>query len=349
MTLTVGTTWAERYLVEGLLGVGGMGTVYRAVDVLLDGERVALKLLHPHMASDHIQRQRFINEVKLSRKVCHQNVVRTIDLGISEGIPFFSMELVEGKTLRDICSASPLSFPDVCKTLLQIVAGLEAIHDAQILHRDLTSRNLLINQQGVVKIADFGVACEISHDESPVGPIVGSARYLAPEVWESTPVDHRADLYALGVLIYELSTGHVPLDAESAAELMYKHLSDTIPPLNATRPQIPRWFSDLTKALLEKKAPNRPTSVREVADLIRENCRLSTHSEPRQSAVSSPLDEERLPASPITPGLLKALNPPKSSSYPPPRHSTERLAITILAWLVLLGGGILLVFHTLFR
>lgn len=269
MTLDIGTLWAERLIIEGVLGVGGMGTVYRAADTLLDGEMVALKILHPNLATEEPPRHRFINEVRLSRKVNHQNVVRTLDFGIAEQIPFFSMELIEGNVARDLCSSSLLPFARVYQTLLQIVDGLHAIHETRILHRDLKGGNVFIDSRGVVKIGDFGVACPASHVEVSDGRITGSARYLAPEVWRGQSIDYRADLYALGILSYELSIGKPPIDGESFEELMCKHLSDSIAPLNAVRAEIPRWFSDMTQRLLEKNFTARPSSAREVAELMR--------------------------------------------------------------------------------
>ncbi len=262
--------FASRYKIIRHLGQGGMGEVYLVFDTILDNEQVALKILRSDFSTDEKHVQRFLREVSLTRKVTHPNIVRTFDVGVdAKNNLYFTMEYVTGHPLGERIKRGPSSVDDVCRILMQVCDGLTAIHDEEIVHRDLKPGNVLEMEDGTVKITDFGVARPgvsnlTGHDE-----IVGSSHYMAPEVWVGRDISTPADIYALGVLAYELLTGCLPFDADNPAELMWKHLEEKPVQPAELSVDIPDWLNQLVLALLEKDHDKRPALASEVKDFIR--------------------------------------------------------------------------------
>lgn len=259
--LPKGELYAQRYKIDRLIGNGGMGQVYLAQDTLLADELVALKILLPQLSQDERYVKRFLREVQLTRKVTDPHVVRTFEVGEHNKQLFFTMEYVEGTTLAQFADKEPLPTAAVAQILLQICYGLSAIHAHDIIHRDLKPANIIVTNHGTLKIADFGVArpsvSTLTHNEE----VIGSGPYMAPEIWAGRAVVPATDLYALGVLGYELLTGVWVFDADSAAELMFKHLEvDAVPPKSLC-PDIPLWLNDFVLRLLKKDPAERYVSV----------------------------------------------------------------------------------------
>ncbi|MCB0353787.1 MAG: serine/threonine protein kinase [Bdellovibrionales bacterium] len=263
------TRFAERYKILRRIGKGGMGEVYLAQDTILNNETVALKVLLKKITSSEKHTQRFLREVQLTRQVTHENIVRTFDVGVSNGALFFTMEFVEGESLSEIIRRGPMSWLDAGDLLLQLCSGLEAIHEREIVHRDLKPGNIIVTKDGVAKITDFGVARPSVSELTTHDEVIGSAHYMAPEVWVGKDISFAADIYALGVVAYELLTGCVPFDADSPAELMWKHLEEKpVPPVELNQ-SIPDWLNQLVLALLEKDHAKRPYLAGEVKNFIR--------------------------------------------------------------------------------
>lgn len=267
-----GSLFADRYKPIRLLGKGGMGDVYLVEDTMLDGERVALKLLKTDYIENEKHVARFLREVKLARQVTHPAVVRTYDVGQRDGLLYLTMEYVVGESIKDLLKREgALPHEKVCKIMIPLCEGLAEIHRHQIVHRDLKPANILVAEDGTVKITDFGIARPGSSDLTHHDEIVGSTHYLAPEIWLGKELSSATDIYALGVVMYEMLTGAPPYEADNPAELMWKHLDvvATIP--SKLESFIPKWIDDLVLALMAKDQDLRPCNALEIADFILKN------------------------------------------------------------------------------
>jgi serine/threonine protein kinase len=261
-----GDVFAERYTIERRLGVGGMGTVYLAADSMLNGEKVALKILHPQFGEDSVLTKRFLSEVKLTRKVTHPNVVRTFDIGKKDGLLFFSMEYVEGISLKEKCAGKPLEYKEAGRILIEICKGLEAIHQAGVIHRDLKPGNVIITSDGDIKVTDFGVARSGVSTLTAHDGLVGSALYMSPEVWAGNDISPATDIYSLGIVVYEMLTGKMPYTTTVITELMRAHLEGSpIAPIDIID-DVPAWFNKLVLSMLSKDPGTRPQTALEIIE-----------------------------------------------------------------------------------
>ncbi|MBV8732300.1 MAG: serine/threonine protein kinase, partial [Acidobacteriia bacterium] len=214
-----GTLLGGRYRIIALLGQGGMGEVYRATDLTL-GQSVALKFLPEEAARDQRLLERFHGEVRIARQVSHPNVCRVYDIGEFAGMPFLSMEYVDGEDLASLLlRIGRLPSDKALETARKICAGLAAAHDRGIIHRDLKPANIMINKRGDVVIMDFGLAAIASELTGPEARN-GTPAYMAPEQLKGAEVTPRSDLYALGLVLYELFTGRRPYDGETVQNLL---------------------------------------------------------------------------------------------------------------------------------
>jgi serine/threonine-protein kinase len=255
-----------RYRILGLIGAGGMGTVYRARDGELD-EEIALKMLGPHLSGQPDMIERFRREVKLARRVTHRNVVRTFDIGDhGETGKFLTMELVDGESLAAL-RARERALPErrVVEIALQICAGLGAAHAAGVVHRDLKPENVLLARDGRVVITDFGIARAFDA-ESPNRTPVGTPAYMAPEQVEGAPnIDARADLYALGVILFELFTGAPPWRGPTPIAVAVARLSQPPPDPRVTAPGLSEPLARIVLRLLARQPEARFADADEVA------------------------------------------------------------------------------------
>jgi serine/threonine protein kinase len=263
-----GTVIANRYTVLRCLGSGGMGAVYLAEDSFLEGDQVAVKVLHPDLVVDAKQSQRFLREVQLMRKVDHPNVVRTFDVGSDASIVYFTMEYVAGKPLEAFIEGQNFPKEKLSKLILDVAAGLEAIHKANIIHRDLKPANILVLENYQSKITDFGVARPEYSDLTAHNEIIGSALYIAPEVWLGTKLTSSVDLYSFGVVLYELTTGVLPFDGDSPASLMRMHLEFKPIAPKELNPEVPVWLNKLILKLLAKTPEERLRDAGELIDYV---------------------------------------------------------------------------------
>jgi len=260
--------FAERYRIDRLLGQGGMGKVYLAYDTLLENEPVALKILHRELCEDESQMRRFLREVQVTRRITHPNVVRTFDVGLNDGALFMTMELIQGSSLREYALGQALPVPELVRILLEITRGLEAIHSAGIIHRDLKPANVLIAKDGAVRVTDFGVAREQRSTLTSPNELIGSAAYMAPELWRGEQASVLTDLYALGILAYEISTGQVPYEGKSPAEIMARHLAGAYRSPQQIRADLPDWLSKLICLLIAPEPSRRPRSASHACQVL---------------------------------------------------------------------------------
>jgi serine/threonine-protein kinase len=252
-----GTEIDGRYRVLRKLGSGGMADVYAAEDRQL-GRRVALKVLHRRFAEDEQFVERFRREASSAAGLQHPNIVAIFDRGEWDGTYYIAMELVDGRTLKDIIrDKGPAPHAAAADITLQILRAARYAHKHGLIHRDIKPHNVLIDQDGRVRVTDFGIARAGTSDITETGSVMGTAQYLSPEQAQGRPVDARADLYAIGVVLYELLTGEVPFDAESPVTVALMQVSEPPVPPHQLNPAIPADVEAVVLRALEKDPDRR--------------------------------------------------------------------------------------------
>jgi HAMP domain-containing protein/predicted Ser/Thr protein kinase len=271
--LSPGQTFGNRYEIRGVLGVGGMGVVYKAHDREL-GEVLAIKTLKPELLQDDSSAlERFKSEIRLARRIAHRNVVRTYDLGEITGQYYISMEYVEGKPLKDLIrERGRLPASVVLPIAKQLCRALEVSHEEGVIHRDIKPQNMVVQGDGVLKVMDFGIARLVSRPSESghtrAGMVVGTPEYMAPEQLMGDELDARADLYATGVVLYECLVGRVPHTADTPITLIARVLEEEPQPPSAVHPDIPQALSDLVLRALAKDREKRPRSAAELHERL---------------------------------------------------------------------------------
>lgn len=254
----VGQLLDGRYRVDARIAVGGMATVYRAMDMRLD-RVLALKVMHPALATDASFVERFIREAKSVAHLAHPNVVGVFDQGAQGQYVYLAMEYVAGCTLRDVLSERGALRPRAALDILEsVLAALGAAHRAGFVHRDMKPENVLIGDDGRVKVADFGLVRAVDTVTNTTGTILGTVSYLAPEQIEHGTADTRADVYACGVVLYEMLTGDKPRDGESPAQVIYQHLHEDVPPPSAVVPGLAPELDALVASATARDPEARP-------------------------------------------------------------------------------------------
>ncbi|HTL44423.1 MAG TPA: tetratricopeptide repeat protein [Vicinamibacterales bacterium] len=272
--LVPGTVFHGRYRIAGFLGRGGMGSVYRVWDTEL-GVDVALKIVRPDLTADPESARdfdrRFKQELLLARQVSHRNVLRIHDLGDADGVKYITMSFVDGADLAALLRDGRMPFDRARRLGRQLASGLAAAHDAGIVHRDLKPQNILIGPHDQLYISDFGLAKSLEATAAALtrpGEFLGTPRYIAPEQVEGGVVDHRVDLYAVGLILYEMLTGDTPFDAPSAIELMMKRVRERPKSPRALLPEVPEDLDRVVMRCLERDPAARYADAHEIeADL----------------------------------------------------------------------------------
>jgi hypothetical protein len=285
MSLTAGSS-VGRYQIQNLLGSGGMGEVYKAVDSTL-GRPVALKVLRAELSGDPERMSRFLHEARAASALNHPNILTIHEAGDHDGSRFLVSELVEGETLRERVARGPLTLKEILDIVIQTASALSAAHAASIVHRDIKPDNLMLRPDGYIKVLDFGVATfarrpASSHDpdatiapsiETGAGVIVGTIAYMSPEQARGLPVDGRSDCYSLGVVLYELVTGRAPFTAPTTTDLLVAILEREAPPVRSVARGLPLQLEWIIEKALEKDPNLRYQSI---ADLRVDLQRLKT-------------------------------------------------------------------------
>jgi HAMP domain-containing protein len=269
--LVPGQTLANRYEIKKVLGAGGMGMVYRALDKEL-GETVAIKTLKTEfMDADPNALDRFRSEIRLARRISHRNVVRTHDIGEVDGLYYITMEFVEGSSLKDlIVSRGRLPAAAVISIGKQLCRALEVAHEAGVIHRDIKPQNMVVEADGTLKVMDFGIArLQTSSDgHTRAGMVVGTPEYMSPEQLRGDELDGRSDLYSAGAVLYESLTGKLPLIADTPASLIGKVLTEVPIAPRASVAEISPLLSSAIMQALEKDREKRPRTALEFLSIL---------------------------------------------------------------------------------
>jgi serine/threonine protein kinase len=274
--LTQGSLIGKRYEVVSPLGRGGMGMVYKANDRMLD-EAVAIKVLRAEFAATPEMAQRFRHEIKLARRVSHRNACRYHEYGEDQGVRFISMEFVEGLDLRQLSRrrGGVLPVGEAFDVAIQAAEGLQAIHEVGLVHRDLKTTNIMVDKRGVVRLMDFGIAKSSGAERTgggltTTGQIMGTPEYMSPEQCIGEKIDHRSDIYSLGIVIYEMFTGDVPFRGDTPVATLFKHIQDQIPFEGPVAGRIPLPAVKVLRRALARDRVDRFDNAAFMADALRE-------------------------------------------------------------------------------
>jgi serine/threonine protein kinase len=275
----IGQTLAGKYRIEELINEGGMGAVYRGIHTLMD-KTVAVKVLHPALAADDKIVARFSREARAASRISHPHALNVTDFGESDnGIVFLVMEYLRGQTLKDIIrNEGPMSLTRAAEIIRQVSGALDAAHAQGVVHRDLKSDNIMLEDVGDgdwAKVLDFGIA-KIQEDVGSTDPaltaanmIIGTPQYMSPEQCsQASEIDSRSDIYSLGVILYEMLAGHVPFTGESPTAIMMKHLQDSPPSIMEERADLPASVGRIIARAMAKRPEDRYQSAGELAETL---------------------------------------------------------------------------------
>ncbi|MFE1886140.1 Stk1 family PASTA domain-containing Ser/Thr kinase [Streptomyces diastatochromogenes] len=352
----VGQVLDGRYRVDARIAVGGMATVYRALDTRLD-RVLALKVMHPTLAADGSFVERFIREAKSVARLAHPNVVQVFDQGADGSYVYLAMEYIAGCTLRDVLRERGALQPRAALDILEpVLAALGAAHRAGFVHRDMKPENVLIGDDGRVKVADFGLVRSVDTVTSTTGAVLGTVSYLAPEQIEQGTADPRVDVYACGVVLYEMLTGGKPHSGDSPAQVLYKHIHEDVPPPSALVPGLPYELDELVASATARTPDIRPHDAAALlGQVLRARAGLSTeqldalppqalsadhdNAEDRTSVIPRSLTVPRpLPVNEDEDPVAGVQHTSRLHAPPVPPRRSRRLVLTVVAAVLVVFG-----------
>lgn len=336
---------ANRYLLISNIGQGGMADVYKAIDTILNRE-VAVKILRGELSHDPMTLLRFQREASAASKLSHPNVVDVYDVGESDGRHYIVMEYVRGRTLKQlIAQRGALNLDEAIDIMMQLTSAISLAHEKHIIHRDIKPQNILVKDDGTVKITDFGIA--IAHDSIQLTQnhtVMGSAHYLAPETTKGEAPTSAVDIYALGIVFYELLSGKVPFNGTNPTEIAVKHLREKMPYIRDFNPTIPQSVENVILKATAKRVDQRYQSVDEMIDDLA-HCRLAEYA----NVDRLELDDDPVFAVKVQDGHLHV-----ETNQPKKKHRTviavaiaSLAAVVILLSAVLTASGVISIDHLL--
>src|SRR5271169_4739162 len=333
--LEVGTVLGGRYEIQKLLGMGGMGAVYKARDVEVD-RTVGLKVIRPDLAGNPAILARFKQELVLARQVTHRNIIRIYDLNEADGVKFITMEFIEGEDLRTILTREGKVPPkEAINVLRQACLGLQAAHHEGVIHRDLKPSNIMRDASGRVVIMDFGLAKTVQGDGmTQTGMMIGTMEYMSPEQAMGSELDSRSDIFTMGLIFYELLTGNIPFRAESAIASLVKRTQERAVPLSDVDPTIPPALSMIAAKCLERDPKARYSTAQELID----DLDVFEGKRPRSSGTGRPALRTSVftdPAARTEPAVATTPSPVAAKRFP-----MKPVAIAVAALALAAGIGV---------
>src|SRR6195952_1605360 len=290
---------AGRYQVTAPIARGGMATVYVANDLRLD-RRVAIKIMHGHRADDEAFRERFVQEARSAARLAHPNVVSVFDQGQDDEMAYMVMEYLPGMTLRDLLKDyGRLTTEQTLDIMEAVLGGLAAAHKAGIVHRDVKPENVLLADDGRIKIGDFGLARAASANTATGAALLGTIAYLSPELVTRGVADTRSDIYAVGIMMFEMLTGEQPFKGEQPMQIAYQHANDTVPMPSTKNSKVPAELDELVLWATARDPEHRPRDARAMLDQLHETesllrTALPTGSTATQRTMLLPAATERV-------------------------------------------------------
>jgi len=269
----VGRLLDGRYQIRSRIARGGMATVYLATDLRLE-RRVAVKIMHGHLADDAAFRERFIREARSAARLAHPNVVAVFDQGEDNDMAYLVMEYLPGITLRELLKEHRILTTEQTFDIMEaVLSGLAAAHRAGIVHRDLKPENVMLADDGRIKIGDFGLARAVSANTATGAALLGTIAYLSPELVTRGTADARSDIYAIGIMMFEMLTGEQPFKGEQPVQIAYQHANDAVPAPSEKNPRVPAELDELVQWATAKDPQDRPADARALLDQL-----FETHS-----------------------------------------------------------------------
>ncbi len=294
----IGSTLAGRYEITDVIAEGGMGTVYLAHHRLVD-RPCAVKIMRSSLMRNKVVRERFLREAKATQKLSHPNIVEILDHGDTpDGLPYMVMEYLTGETLSAEIARGPMPLDLMMQVAVQITRALARAHDFDVIHRDLKPDNVFLcttdHGPPLIKLLDFGIARSLHDDRlTNAGDVFGTPQYMAPERITSIDAGHSADLYALGVILFEMAAGQLPFDAGDVGQFFAKHMREAPPPLRSKRPDAPEQLESLVRSLMAKTPVERPVDAHRVLQYLIEIAgRMRVELPPDPQTVVTIQDEE---------------------------------------------------------
>jgi eukaryotic-like serine/threonine-protein kinase len=341
-----------RYRVRARIARGGMATVYVATDLRLE-RRIALKVMHGHLSDDTVFQSRFIQEARAAARLADPHVVNVFDQGQDGDMAYMVMEYLPGITLRELMREQRrLTIPQTITIMDAILSGLAAAHRASIVHRDVKPENVLLAEDGRIKIGDFGLARATTANTATGAQLLGTIAYLAPELVTRGTADARSDIYALGIMLYEMLTGEQPYKGEQPMQIAFQHATDSVPRPSVKNPGVPEPLDELVLWATEKNPDDRPLDARVMLDRLREiEHELGIAPQVARSISTSIIRDERGASGDLTAVLPAAMTGP-TAAVDDTDNATRLRAVTRRrsargAWLVIvvlllaaLAGGV---------
>ncbi|HFU4054995.1 TPA: Stk1 family PASTA domain-containing Ser/Thr kinase [Streptococcus suis] len=295
--IQIGKIFAGRYRIVRQIGRGGMADVYLARDLILDGEEVAVKVLRTNYQTDQIAIQRFQREARAMAELDHPNIVRISDIGEEDGQQYLAMEYVNGLDLkRYIKENAPLSNDVAVRIMGQILLAMRMAHTRGIIHRDLKPQNVILTSNGVAKVTDFGIAVAFAETSlTQTNSMLGSVHYLSPEQARGSKATIQSDIYAMGIILFEMLTGRIPYDGDSAVTIALQHFQKPLPSVRAENANVPQALENVVLKATAKKLNERYKSVAEMYTDLASALSLERRNEPKVMLEGNKVDTKTLP------------------------------------------------------
>lgn len=326
--IQIGKIFAGRYRIIKQIGRGGMADVYLAKDLILDGEEVAVKVLRTNYQTDPIAVARFQREARAMADLDHPHIVRITDIGEEDGQQYLAMEYVAGLDLkRYIKEHYPLSNEEAVRIMGQILLAMRLAHTRGIVHRDLKPQNILLTPDGTAKVTDFGIAVAFAETSlTQTNSMLGSVHYLSPEQARGSKATFQSDIYAMGIIFYEMLTGHIPYDGDSAVTIALQHFQKPLPSVIAENPSVPQALENVVIKATAKKLSDRYQSVSEMYVDLSTSLSYNRRNEPKLVFDdASKADTKTLPKVPQS-TLTSIPKAPAQEERPQPKKATQPVA-----------------------